>query len=428
MKWTVQIGVLLILLTAVLAGCGTEQSADVSIPGILGQQEGKPDKTNVDVYWDATYSMQGYTTITAGNAYRSLPDNLEDVGNSMGETKFFRFGETVQPLEGREHRRFSEAGFYNETITAIHTVIDTADTEHLSIIVTDLFESDADWSNVAKKIKDKYFAQHMAVAVVGIKNPFNGDVFDVGLDNAKFNYDSGNDTAKYRPFYLLIMGHENQVKAFIQRWKDKGAGGSDMQYMLLSENLMDEVPDLSTMEIKDSKNIFADEKLKLNDKRMKEFGVDAGDEEAQITAGFAYKPVTDGCKVDMKSLKPVVRLSYLEDGEWKSLDKDQEVSCTIQEDPAQSGYYLTTLKFTPDKTLEKDKINLIYASIEPGYNGFTLPDWVKTWNMENSGGITPDNFDGSKTINFLHLAESLKASALDAAKPSLANMVLLINY
>lgn len=428
MKWTSYVGILLLLVSTVyIVGCSSNDE-EASIPNFFLQQENQSAKTDIDVYWDATCSMQGYTTIPEENAYRNLPDGLEDVGDSMGNTKFFRFGETVQPLEGREHRRFREIGFYNETVTAIHTVVDTADTDHLSIIVTDLFESDADWSNVAKKIKNKYFGQHLAVAVIGIKNPFSGYIFDVGVDNAKFNYNSGNDPAKYRPFYMLIMGHEGQVKEFLQRWKDKNPGGNETQYMLLAEGLMEQVPDLSNMEIQDSQNIYADEKLNVTDKRVKEFGIDSGDETAELKTVFHYQPIVDGCAVDIGKSKPVVHLYSLEDGEWKKSKKDGDAVCSLKETGMQPGEYQLSLSFTPDKTLEKNHVNLIYAAVEPGYNGLILPDWVRQWNMDNPTSATEETFDGSKTINFIHLIESLKDSVLDAAKPSLANMTLLINY
>jgi hypothetical protein len=428
-KWVSYIGVLFFILVGLqLTGCGLSESANnIVVPSIFAQQDIKKEKVNVDVYWDATYSMQGYTTIASGNAYRNLPDRLEDVGNSMGDTKFFRFGETVQPLEGREHRKFSEASFYNETVTAIHTVIDSTDSDHLSIVVTDLFESNSDWSNVAKKIKEKYFAQHLAVAIVGIKNPFNGDIFDVGLDNMKFNYNSGADSNKYRPFYMMILGHENDVKEFLQRWKDKNAASNETQYLLLSENLMDQVPTLATMEIVDSKNVFADEKLNIADKRMKEFGIDAYGDQAMIMTRFTYKPVIDGCKVDMGKLKTSIQAQVLSDGVWQPTEIDGDLNFQIKEDNERPDDYLLTMSFTPEKTLRKDSINLIHAVVEPSYNGFTLPDWVRNWNMENPAGVTPDQFDGSKTINFMHLVQSLKESALDAAKPSLANITLVVS-
>ena len=100
MKWSSCLGLVLVFAAAIgLAGCGSSgPTVSGDIPSIFSKQQAEKQKTDVDVYWDATYSMQGYTTIPEGNVYRSLPDNLEDIGNSMGQVKFFRFGETVQPL------------------------------------------------------------------------------------------------------------------------------------------------------------------------------------------------------------------------------------------------------------------------------------------------------------------------------------------
>ena len=432
MKWSSCLGLVLVFAAAIgLAGCGfSGPTVSGDIPSIFSKQQAEKQKTDVDVYWDATYSMQGYTTIPEGNVYRSLPDNLEDIGNSMGQVKFFRFGETVQPLEGRDHRKFSDPSAYNETITAIHTVLDTADTSHLSVIVTDLFESDADWSNVAQKVKEKYFANHLGAAVIGIKNPFNGDIFDVGFSGEakKFNYNSGNDPARYRPFYLLVLGQEDQVRDFIQRCKAKKSGDNDMRFLLLSENLMDNPADLSSMEIKDSKNIFGDEKLKLKDKRMKEFGIDKVGEPAHLVTSFQYKPAEDGCNVDVHKLAPKVEVKVLKGGEWQKPEADGDCKLTIEPDPAQAGMFTMDLSFTPEKSLDSGQVNLVYATVAPGPEGISLPDWVKQWNMENVSGMTAQQFDGSKTINFSHLVESLKDSALSAAQPIMANMALVISY
>ena len=66
------------------------------------------------------------------------------------------FGEKVTKLSGRQHRAFSNPDSHTEVITAVHKVIDEADTDKLTIIVSDLFEGDADWSNISRKIKEKY--------------------------------------------------------------------------------------------------------------------------------------------------------------------------------------------------------------------------------------------------------------------------------
>ena len=421
---------LLLLVSLAAGGCsGGDSAANVEIPPLRQEQKAAREKIEVDVYWDATYSMKGYATIAGNNFYRTLPDELEDLGNSLGTTKFFRFGQEVKPLEGREHRRFSDPAYYDEVITAIHTVIGAANNEHLSVVVTDLFESDADWNNVAKQIKDKYFSQHKAMALIGIKNPFNGDIFDAGYgDHSKQAYDSGGDEKRYRPFYMMVLGSDAEVQVFLKRFKSRHAESESIHYLQLSENIVDQAQDLSTMKIKSSKNLFNDEKLKLTDKKMKEFGIDSGDEKSILTVGFSYKLREDSCKVDTKKLKPVAVVKYLEDNEWKDLEGAGDVQLKLDSDPDNPEGFLLTTTFTADKTLKKKAINLLSVDVVPARDGFSLPDWVKNWNISNADVTAAEQIDGSKTINFVHLVESLKNSALDAAEPYLANETLVIRY
>lgn len=416
-----------LFLVFALSGCepGTGETPTEIPPITFAPVQEEKEQTDVDVYWDATYSMSGYTTIDQDNAYRSLPDDLDDIGNSMGNIKFFSFGKDIKPLEGRDHRKFANAGSYDETITAIYNVIEKADAQHLSIIVTDLFESNSDWSNVTKQLKDKYFSQHLSVAIIGIKSPFNGDIFDVGLNAAKFNYNSGNDPAKYRPFYMFILGQDSDVKKFIGLWKNRYAKTNEVQYLVLSENLMDEPADLSNLEVKDSNNIFATENLTLPNNSLKEYAIDSPDETSSMIVAFNYGATTDGCNVDINKLKAKADVLVLKDGQWQKSEKNNDIACEFQEDAEQPGNYLVSLNFTGDKTLETGTINLIHVFIKPDSTSLVLPDWVKAWNMDSSA-VSSSQFDGSKTVNFLHIVESLKDSVLSTAQPSLINMNLVI--
>ena len=138
-------------------GCGNKIENIPPLPGTLPDILTAPEKIDTDIYFDATVSMKGFTTLAAGNVYLTLPDLLGDLCGSAGETRFFAFGEQIRPLDGRSYRQFTTPNVYTEPITAVANVIDRADTAHLSIIVTDLFESDADWSNVTQKIREKFF-------------------------------------------------------------------------------------------------------------------------------------------------------------------------------------------------------------------------------------------------------------------------------
>ena len=408
------------------AGCGSGDEQALPAMDMLPKVS-VPEHTDVDVYWDATYSMQGFTTVPQDNFYRTLPDQLSDIGSSMGTVTFYRFGESVQQLEGRQHRDFANPATYNEVTTAIHNVIDTSSTDHLTIIVTDLFESNADWSNVAQKIKEKYFAKHQAVAVIGIRNPFKGDIFDVGLDAAKFTYDSGSNPAAYRPFYLVVMGSEGQVTDFIKRWKSRTSGGPEMHYLVLSENLLQDTPTLATMETTETENLYPDSTVKQQDKRVKEYGIDSKTKPVSLSAAFTYKQDTDRCVLDLSKVKFYGQVMTATDGQWQPASMDVDLNGSIEKDPDKDNGYIMHMKFTPEASLTRGSWNLVTASIVPAQDGITLPKWVADWNMDGAQ-ITQGNMDGSKTANIRRLLESLKDASMEAAHPMISSMTIVINY
>ena len=406
------------------SGCSSDNTPVTLPQDFQRPPENVPEKVFIDVYLDATYSMRGYTTLAAGNVYRTLPDILGDIGGSMGEIKFYRFGEDIQPLDGREYRRFSSPDPYDELITAVHNVIEKSDSSHLSIIVTDLFESDSDWSNVTQKLRDKYFANHLAVAVIGIKNSFDGDIFDVGLNAAKFNYNSYDTPERFRPFYLILTGAEVTINDFMEKFRERQTLPNETEYLLLSENLTESADDFSTMKIQSIENFFVDEKLHITDKRIKEFGLDSFNDAANFTFNFEYKQPLGACPLDMAALSQQVRVLYLSEGEWKVKD-DNDINIELQ--PAGTpNNYIARVTLTPGKSFMNDTVNFVQATLSPTAKGYKLPDWVKNWSMANVD-VAPENFDGSKTVNLIHVLGSLKDSVFATAHPALMNINFVID-
>ena len=414
-----------LLFALLLSGCDSEETVLNLPPDFQRPPETVPEKFLIDVYWDATYSMQGYTTLAAGNVYRTLPDLLGDIGSSMGEVKFYRFGENIQPLEGREYRKFSSPEPYNELITAVHNVIETADSSHLSIIITDLFESDSDWSNVTQKLRDKYFSKHLAVAVIGIKSSFYGDIFDVGLNAAKFNYNSYDDPARFRPFYLILMGSEFSINEFMEKFKERQTLPNETNYLLLSENLTDSTDDFSQLQVQELENFFTDDRLNISDKRVKEFGVDSFNDAATFTVRFDYKQPLGACPLDMAALSSQVRVLFLSEQEWKVKDEN-DIKIELLPVAGASNIYTAKVTATPEKTFVRGAVNFVQASLSPTAKGYKLPDWVKAWNMANVD-VAPENFDGSKTVNLIHVLGSLKDSVFAAAHPALLNINFIVD-
>lgn len=407
-------------------GCAGEQDAALQLPEDYQRSElTLAERVNVDVYFDATVSMKGYTTLAAGNVYRTLPDLLGDLGSSMGEVKFFAFGENVRELAGREYRKFNSPEPYVELITAVHNVIDKADSTHLSVIVTDLFESDADWSNISKKINDKFFANHMAVAVIGVRNSFSGEIFDVGLNAAKFQYDSYDYPYRFRPFYLLIMGQESAVKNFMTKFKERQTMPNDTGYLLLSENLSEVSSDFSKMTLQTIENFYVNEKINLADKSVREFGIDKFNEPATFSLDFKYNPPLGACPLDMLKMNHEIKIFALGDEGWESLpDTDAEITFMPAYD--QNNTYTVQFTILPEKTLREGEINFVHVAVTPSEKGFLMPEWIRNWNMPNVD-VDPNNFDGSKTINLIHVIGSLKDSVFSTARPALVNLNFVVD-
>ena len=415
------------ILPLLISACGKKDAVNISAPVEIATVETVAEgQIPVDVYMDATVSMQGYTTISNGNLYRTLPDFLTDIGDSMGEVAFYKFGADVTKLSGREHRAYSSPAPYTEIITAVHNVVDTANEEHLSVIVTDLFESDSDWSNVTKKLKDKYFAKHLAVAVIGIKNPFNGDIFDVGLNALKYNYNSGDDPARYRPFYLLVMGKEQKVREFMELFKTRVSLPNEMEFLLLSEHLTDGAFDFTKMEFADEgKNLYENSSLGLKDPTMREFGASDKKKEAKFSVPFKYQPIFGAPPVDMKAVNIEARgFALLGEGEWEKIDISEDSKVSLES--VRDNDYKVHLDFKPRDVLAKGKVNMINVRIYPNAKTYALPSWVNAWSMADVD-IDQSNFDGAKTAHLNHVLESLKSSALSAATPILFNINLVFD-
>lgn len=412
---------LLILCAAILlSGCGKEIQSVPPLPGTLPNALTAPEKIDTDIYFDATVSMKGFTTLAAGNVYLTLPDLLGDLCGAMGETNFFSFGEQIHPLDRANYRRLTAPEVYTEPITAVANVVDRADPNHLSIIVTDLFESESDWSNVTQKLREKFFANHLAVAVVGVKNSFNGEIFDVGLPAAKFNYNSWDNPERFRPFYLLVMGRDDFVKNFLRKFNERQTLPNDTGYLLLSENLTETPGDFSSFELGDVENFYSDDTLGL-DGRVKEFGLDKFSEAASFMIGWEYQPPLGACPLDLSEIDTSVEIFAVDGEDWTPREKN-DVRVSLLKDDRQSQSFLLKISLTPEKSLAEGKLNFVRIKILPTERGYKLPAWIELWSVNVDASTK--NFDGSKTVNLSRVLGSLKDSVFATSRPAL----LQINF
>lgn len=442
-NWRAEVVAIVLLLALICGGCGDETLPKApnasSAPTPLGTE------MTMDIYWDATVSMQGFTRLAAGNIYRSLPDTLGAwQGNWGEETKcdvhFFRFGDAIAPVEGREYRAFVNPEIYTEKITSFGNVLDEANPEHLSLVVTDLFESDADWGNISQKLREKYFSRHLTVAVIGVKNSFSGDIFDIGLDAAHFYYDSGDDPARFRPFYLFVMGSEAQVRAFLTKWEKEFPFDTDVNCVVFSEHFTAARNVLTLADATKKSNILGDNRLTKEDNILQEVSFANDNQEATLVvpADCTLLPYVCLKKEKIKDLNKVVKIYSLSNDTW--VEQEGAPSIVPFENDDDIGNYCKfsfitdndgkncefRIGFIPDDIFPSGQIDLMGVQLLLSPSNLDLPDWIYEWDMGNIDA-EPNLFDGTKTINLKRIGESLKDALLTGSKPSIAEIYLVTN-
>ena len=405
-----------------VSGCSQQIQQVPPLPGTLPNVLTAPEQIDTDIYFDATVSMKGFTTLAAGNVYLTLPDLLGDMCGAMGTVKFFGFGANIRPLDGRTYRQFTTPEVYTEAITAVANVVDATNPAHLSIIVTDLFESESDWSNVTQKLRDKFFANRLTVAVVGIRNSFCGDIFDVGLNAAKFNYNSYDYPERYRPFYLLVMGRDDVVKRFLRNFNGRQTWINDTSYLLLSENLTEAANDFTNLELVEQENFYSDETLGL-DSRVKEFGLDNFNESASFIVSWKFEPSLGACPLEPSEVDTSVEIFAVEGEEWTPLESN-DVRVLLMKDDKLPDNFFVKVSLTPSKSLAEGKLNFVRVKVMPKEHALKLPTWVASWSVNIDGAAK--RFDGSKTVNLTRVLSSLKDSVFAASRPALMNIDFVV--
>jgi hypothetical protein len=408
---------------------------------------GITEKLSVDVYLDATLSMKGFVTAGTESYFQQTLPILESAvisGWSGGKANFFKFGNDVAALEGRGHLKASNAEFYADrnynTKTFIEKVIDKAQTKHLTIIITDLYQNDADVNQLSDKLRDKYIANGLAIGVYAVKSQFNGPIYDVGPNNYSFTYKTDNAEPKtFRPFYLLALGSHADIQKYFEGLEQSGFSAFPAEIkrqVIFSPYLTASPPDF------ENANITATKKLSrlargtllppsVKDARVREFKIVGDADEAGFASEmkFNFLPYL----VDTSpNLEPDIAA-------WKCDEKSAQT--------AQGGQLVESLSAREAFTLSKSNLeresNVLQFEAQikpkalPGTGNYCyriilrpatyqLPRWISEWNL-NIGQIeaarsNKQGFDGSKTYNLQRFLNTIWGATQDRHRPKLTTI------
>lgn len=211
-----------VLISTMLYGCSSNTPASRGVSGPPAVSYQKSDSVDVAVYLDGTFSMGGYVNYPSTTIYVDALKGIERTVTSnwkQEKIQYVKFGDSLQNLSREQFLQANNVGFYQEKDTSLQTVVDAMDTNKLNILVTDLFQTNQDIDSLIISLKKACFVDSShAMALIGVKSQFNGKIYDVGKNSLSFTYASKDDIETYRPFYLLVLGKEADVRAFTESY------------------------------------------------------------------------------------------------------------------------------------------------------------------------------------------------------------------
>ncbi len=228
---------------------------------VVGTQTQQMDHIDIDIYVDATTSMEGYA-VNSSSIYSEFLDQMEASALSAwkkADPKFFKFGQRVKQVDRNEFLSAkNNPTFYHESgifmNTYIDSVISRTDINRLSVLITDLFQNDADVNIMVERIKEKCFAKGVMVGILGVKSEFKGKVFDVPAFPHGFALNS-----KERPFYAIMFGNSGNMELLFQSLKTKPFV-KENQFLIFSPFIIKSY-NVALLKTKESKSITNLDKL-----------------------------------------------------------------------------------------------------------------------------------------------------------------------
>lgn len=453
----------LLVMCLLISGCGSHRQA---------QNEGSNSTTvanfapspslEADVYIDGTMSMAGYVNYAGGTIFS---DSVKGIERSIQETwkdekvNFIKFGDNFTPLSRDGLLQANQVDFYNEKDTSLQNVVAQSDDKKLNVVITDLFQTNQDIDSLMNALKDKCFAQNHALAVIGVKSQFQGKVYDVGKSQSSFEYATNGDPASYRPFYLMVYGNENDVRAFSESFVKNLPKDVQHKETLLSANLAANVSlsndsaskgekrDKNVAQLAEISNIAAEDgavqyRLKLDEKASKANIALAGDkvigdlpQSFAVKIDKAEKSVSENGEqkthsgirawIDKifhrnKNNGPTafheIKADNFVTGEGDEVNVDGEkvnAGFSIKVNPAsiqkEAGTYHVQLSLMPDKSMYLDS------------NGKTFADWNFEDNQAGADVAALVQL-GNKTLNISTFIRQLSSLNYELNKPGFHNL------
>ena len=378
----------------------------------------KSDSITTLIQIDGTPSMQGFTKNFTNSRYAQTLDLLDRASTTTWKTsvvQYFRFGTANQQIDRQAYLQAKLPEFYTGEnpvfrVSQIERAIALPAKDKISIIVTDLYQKDSDTNLVLKKLKEDYLQKGYAVGILAIRSEFDGIIYDVGIKNTQFAYNTqGKKVEQFRPFYVLVLGsYGNIFNYFNEIKKTSDSLIKDEQFTIFYPQVVRQASTFQT------ENLPALPKGIRRLKTINDGKVLVKVSEQPIEIININKNTDENYSISYQA--PYNALPYtlpLEPGAIAINSIAQSFDTTTKDFQSFNG--ATVLQLNNWRT---DNNNIRFVTkinsnnLDPGVYLFTVdvfPQDLKTWAWWEKWNSNESSFDGAKTNNLLPFFQGLKS-------------------
>ncbi len=379
--------------------------------------------------------MQGFVKSQPDSRYRQtlrLIDSASSTGwdNTAAGAKYYRFGTKKQPIDRETFLKAQLPVFYQGgsdfSTSKIDAALSAPDKDKLSVILTDLYQKDADVLLIQKLLAQNYLEKGYSIGVIGIKSEFQGTVYDVGIANQDFSYSTaGKSATALHPFYVLLVGSYGNIDHFYDQLLKNGLTAVEHELVVFSSIPVEQAVTLSANEEKapPRKDILQPKALNNGQVLVRKQTPSEPVQFLIVTSKTSNQPIN--VELPYRRLRGTLLPDPTAIVATSTIKKYQSQSKGFQSNDSQ-GLQITDWKITDQSLQFKTKIQAdqldsgIYQfNFDVSPTNFMEPDWWNRWNA------TEGTLNGSKTNNLLPFLRGLQlrtAELVKRQKPVIAKL------
>lgn len=421
-------GLSAIAVVFLLTACGPDQQTISCVPpaGTELNRLARTDAINQSILIDGTPSMQGYVNNLPNSRYAKtlqLIDSASSTGwtSAKSAVKYYRFGTRKQVIDRETYLRSQLPAFYQGgadfSVSRIDAALEKPAADRLDIVVTDLYQKDADVQIVQNQLKERYLEQGYGVGILAIKSEFNGTIYDVGLSGQQFSYSTvGKAPTLFRPFYVMILGSYGNIQHYYEQLQKNGLGDVDHQFVIFHPRPVRQASVLDSRTVLQNLPNSIQQPKALNDGRVvlqkksavvpvQFFALTRKTATTPFSAIVSYAPLPHTLPIQSSAIAlTAVAERYQNraqgfqplqpDGfqlsDWQVADNSLQFKARFQTDKLEKGIYRFNFEASPTELGE--------------------PTWWKAWTA------TEGSLEGAKTNNLLPFLRGLRLSTTEQMK------------